>query len=195
MKEALVRLEKNGLGPRVSLFSALIAILAGVWGTSRGETGGPLVVVMGALLLTALGYMFWHRANQWEKFGRDLTDDYRYLARTYVAALLGVPDDSDDGIAIRSEDDPNVFLELVAKYEARQEELSRQNGKSPRGRRKGTTDYTEKQVRDVVREVYAQCVKEGERPTWVLVADRLGMDERTILRYRDRWGIDWPSRE
>ncbi len=196
---------------------ALGLVVNVLWRMSIGMTVGSLWYVLGLttlLMLFVLVEVYWsYQTKQWVKLVeknreeiedlaretidsyKELTDSYKELTREYVAFTMTVAGDSATATSIRSEPDPRVIKERLAELEARLESVTRHNGKPPKGRPPNTTYCTEKEFRDAVRAVYDQCVEDGQRPTWALVAMDLGVSERTLKRYKKEWGFDWPSRE
>ena len=216
MKETLGRLVDKFMHRPALRMGTLLLVVYALWRMSIGMTTGSLWHLVGAnatLLLVMLLFMlvdtYWsYQVNRWredaygwedlarssEDLASSLLDDYKKLNIEFAALNMTMAGDSAGATAIRSEPDPQVIRERLAELEDRLEAI-RRNGKSRRGRRPNTTDYTEQQVRDAVKAVYDQCVEDGERLAWWKVADKLGRGERTVERYRKRWGIDWPSRE
>lgn len=200
-------------------FGTTLLLSFGLWCLQHGMTGGPLWFTLWALfIMFIVTDLYWSSqvrqfieinrewGKEWGKdsekildYAREVNDEYEKLARQYISYTMKVNDYPEGAIAIQTETDHQVIEKLVAegqaRMEARLEAILRETGTPRKGRRPNTTGCTEKEFHDAVKEVYEQCVKEGKRPTWPMVADKLRIGVRTIERYRQRWSIDWPSRE
>jgi hypothetical protein len=65
-------------------------------------------------------------------------------------------------------------------------------GRVVRGRPPGTQVYDRDKFEKEYRQVYAKLLEQGYRPSQAQMAWELGISERTLRHYLERWGFPWP---